>query len=124
MNDFRTPLSRVRGLGSAKSGVGHFIGQRVSAIALFILMPVFLFSLATHVSSLNEAYYFFASTWGALLTLLTATAAIYHMRLGLQVLIEDYISKHTSKALLLMTNTFIAMGCWLVIFYSLLRVAY
>ena len=42
MGDFRTPLARVRGLGSAKSGTGHFIAQRVSAIALVILMSTIL----------------------------------------------------------------------------------
>jgi succinate dehydrogenase / fumarate reductase membrane anchor subunit len=42
MSDFRTPLARARGLGSAKSGVGHFIAQRVSALALVVLIPLFV----------------------------------------------------------------------------------
>ena len=47
MSDFRTPLARARGLGSAKSGVGHFIAQRVSALALVVLIPLFVWSIAS-----------------------------------------------------------------------------
>lgn len=121
MGDFRTPLARVRGLGSAKSGTGHFIAQRVSAIALVILMPLFLLMLAKHGGSGYEA----ASAWvgspfGAILTLLAMTAALYHMRLGLQVVIEDYIYKPGTKAALLILNTFVTAGLWIAVLYSVL----
>ena len=124
MSDFRTPLARARGLGSAKSGVGHFIAQRVSALALVVLIPLFIWSIA----SLPSADYETARAWigsplGAILTLLTLTATFYHMRLGLQTLIEDYIHKPVTKALLLSANTLIAAGLWIAALYAVLAIA-
>lgn len=124
MSDFRTPLARARGLGAAKSGVGHYITQRVSAIALVILIPLFVWSIA----SLPSADYETARAWigsplGAILTLLTLTATFYHMRLGLQVFIEDYIHKPVTKALLLSANTLIAAGLWIAALYAVITVA-
>lgn len=124
MGDFRTPLARVRGLGSAKSGTGHFITQRVSALALVVLMPLFLFGLAKNASAGYEA----ASAWigspfGAILTLLAMTAALYHMRLGLQTVVEDYIYKPATKAALLILNTFVTAGLWIAVLYSVLALA-
>lgn len=124
MGDFRTPLARVRGLGSAKSGTGHFITQRVSALALVVLMPLFLFSLAVNARAGYEA----ASAWigspfGAILTLLAMTAALYHMRLGLQTVVEDYIYKPATKAALLILNTFVTAGLWIAVLYSVLALA-
>ena len=124
MSDFRTPLARARGLGSAKSGVGHFIAQRVSALALVVLIPLFVWSIA----SLPSADYETARAWigsplGAILTLLTLTATFYHMRLGLQTLIEDYIHKPVTKAFLLSANTLIAAGLWIAALYAVLAIA-
>lgn len=124
MSDFRTPLARARGLGSAKSGVGHFIAQRVSALALVVLIPLFVWSIA----SLPSADYEAARAWigaplGAILTLLTLTATFYHMRLGLQTLIEDYIHKPVTKAFLLSANTLIAAGLWIAALYAVLAIA-
>lgn len=124
MSDFRTPLARARGLGAAKSGVGHFIAQRVSAIALLVLIPVFLWSVAVLPSGGYEA----ARAWvgsplGALVMLLTLTAAFYHMRLGLQVVIEDYIHKPATKHVLLIANTLAAAGFWIVALYAVITIA-
>lgn len=124
MSDFRTPLARARGLGSAKSGVGHFIAQRVSALALVVLIPLFVWSIA----SLPSADYETARAWigsplGAILTLLTLTATFYHMRLGLQTVIEDYIHKPVTKAFLLSANTLIAAGLWIAALYAVLAIA-
>jgi len=123
MADYRTPLSKVRGLGAAKSGVGHFIGQRVSAIALFVLLPVFFGALALNSGSLQEAYALLAHPLGAIVTLLTLTAAIYHMRLGLQVFIEDYIRNAGTKFVLLISNTLLCAVLWIAALYSILRIA-
>lgn len=124
MTDFRTPLARARGLGAAKSGVGHFIGQRVSAIALVLLIPVFLWSIVALPSGGYEA----AQAWlgsplGALVMLLTLTAAFYHMRLGLQVVVEDYIHKPATKHVLLIANTLIAAGFWIAALYAVIMIA-
>ena len=124
MTDFRTPLARARGLGAAKSGTGHFIAQRVSAIALIVLVPLFTWSLAKHgFGDYNAAIAWIGSPLGAIVTLLTLTAAFYHMRLGLQVVIEDYIHKPGTKFALLLLNTFIAAGLWLATLWAVLSVA-
>jgi len=124
MTDFRTPLARARGLGAAKSGVQHYIAQRVSALALVILLPLFIWSIA----SLPNASYETARAWvgsplGAILTLLTLTATFYHMRLGLQVFIEDYIRKPVTRALLLSANTLIVAGLWLAVLFAVITIA-
>ncbi len=124
MSDFRTPLARARGLGAAKSGTGHFIAQRVSAIALVVLVPIFTWSLAKHgFGDYDAATAWIGSPLGAIVTLLTLTAAFYHMRLGLQVVIEDYIHKPSTKIALLLLNTFLAAGLWLATFWAVLSVA-
>ena len=124
MSDFRTPLARARGLGAAKSGVGHFIAQRVSAIALLILIPVFLWSVVTLPSGGYEAARdWIASPLGALVMLLTLTAAFYHMRLGLQVVIEDYIHKSATKHALLIANSLVSAGLWIAALYAVIMTA-
>ena len=124
MSDFRTPLSKARGLGSAKSGVGHYISIRVAAIALLILIPVFTYAMVTlPAGDYDTARAFVASPLGALILLATLTAALYHMRLGMQVVIEDYITKSGTKSLLLVANTLITGAAWLAVLYSTLRLA-
>ena len=124
MSDFRTPLARARGLGAAKSGVGHFIAQRVSAVALLILIPIFTWSLAKYgFSDYQTARVWVGSPFGAIVILLTLTAAFYHMRLGLQVVIEDYIQASGLKIALLLANTLLAAGLWLATLYAVLSVA-
>ncbi|MCW5724615.1 MAG: succinate dehydrogenase, hydrophobic membrane anchor protein [Maricaulaceae bacterium] len=120
MTGLRTPMSRVRGLGAAKSGTGHFIAQRVSALALLVLLPLFAICLArSGAPDADAARAFFGSPGGAVLTLLTLTAVLYHMRLGAQVVIEDYLSGGLKTALLVV-NTLLAAGLWLAAAWSLL----
>ncbi len=125
MAGFRTPLGRARGLGSAKHGVGHFIGQRVSAVALVFLALWGVWSAWT----LAAGGYRGALTWlrspvnTALLTLLAAVA-FYHMRLGMDAIVEDYIHRPATKAVLLIVNTFICFGGAAVTVVCLLKVAF
>lgn len=124
MADFRTPLSRAKGLGSAKSGVHHFITQRVSAVALLILIPIFLWQVvALPAGDYETAQAWLASPVGALVMLLTLTAAFYHSRLGLQVFIEDYIANPTTKHILLIFVTLVAAALWLATLYAIIMIA-
>ena len=124
MRDYRTPLSKARGLGAAGSGVGHFIAQRVSAVALVVLIPLFIWSIAALPSGdYDSARAWIGSPLGALVTVLTLSAAFFHMRIGLQVVIEDYIHVPATKAALLIANTLLAAGLWLVMIYSVLAIA-
>ncbi|MCB1772375.1 MAG: succinate dehydrogenase, hydrophobic membrane anchor protein [Gammaproteobacteria bacterium] len=94
MNDLRTPLAKVRGLGSAKDGTHHFWVQRVSALALTPLVIWFGLSVA----SLPNASYASVVQWldspfNVVMLVSTLIAGFYHGALGLQVIIEDYVSE-------------------------------
>lgn len=124
MRDTRTPASKVRGLGASGHGTAHFIAQRVTSIALFFLAPVFVWMLATSGApdpALTRA--FLASPAGAIVTLLTLTAGFHHMRSGLQVVIEDYFHSAGVKTALLLANTFLTLGLWLVTVFALIKLA-
>jgi len=120
----RTPLGKVRGLGSAKHGAGHFITQRVSAIGLLFLVPWFLISLIGAVrGGYDGALAWVSDPINAVLTLLAVGAALYHMRLGMQVVVEDYIAKHGTKNVLLVLNTFICVVFFVAAAYAVLKIA-
>ncbi len=120
----RTPLGQVRGLGSAKHGVGHFVSQRVSAIALVVLVPWFLITLISAVrGGYDGALAYLSEPLNAVLVLLAVGAALYHMRLGMQVVIEDYIAKNGTKIALLILNTFICITLFAAAAYAVLKIA-
>lgn len=120
----RTPLGKVRGLGSAKHGAGHFIAQRVSAIALLFLVPWFLISLIGAVrGGYDGATDFIANPVNAVLILLGVGASLYHMRIGMQVVVEDYIGKTGTRAVLLILNTFVAVVLFAAAAFAVLKIA-
>ena len=122
---YRTPLGRARGLGSAKHGVGHFIAQRVSAVALVPLVLWAVYS-AVHLSHVgySGARDWLSSPLNAGLMVLLVVAGFWHMQLGMRTVIEDYIHKNTSKAALLMLNVFAAWAGGALAVVCLLKVAF
>ena len=120
----RTPLARVRGLGSAKEGVGHFILQRATAIAQVFLVPWFLISVLYVAPGGHDAVIdWVAKPWNAVLILLVFASVLNHMRLGLQVIVEDYILRTLTKATLLLLNTFFAVLLFVAAAFSVLKIA-
>ena len=98
MSKFRSPLSVVKGHGSAKDGTHHFWMQRVTAIALIPLLLWFCFSIAM----MPEATYATVVAWmkspfNSVMLILALFASFYHLSLGLQVILEDYISNHNVR---------------------------
>jgi succinate dehydrogenase / fumarate reductase membrane anchor subunit len=106
----RTPLSKVRGLGSSGGGTDHFWLQRLTAIALVPLAIFFVFLI---VSLTSAPYEVAAARLGspivAVLLLAVIIAGVMHMRIGMQVIIEDYIHGEAAKITLLLGNTFFAV---------------
>ncbi len=120
----RTPLGKVRGLGAAKEGAHHFIVQRVSAIALLFLLPWFLISVLFAVrGGYQGAVDFIANPLNAVLALITVGATLYHMQIGMQVVIEDYIGKTSTRIFLLILNTFFSVALFATAAFSILEIA-
>lgn len=123
-NAFRTPLSRARGLGAAKHGVGHFIAERVSGLAL---IPLGLWGVFAAVRLAGKDWAL-ATAWvaqpiNAVLLGLLIVVGFYHLRLTIQVVIEDYVYGFVSKSALLLLNLAVSvLGAALGVF-AILKVA-
>jgi succinate dehydrogenase / fumarate reductase membrane anchor subunit len=124
MAGFRTPLGRARGLGSAKDGVGRYIGERVSSVALVFLTLWAVWSALTLAGGgYDGAIHWLASPVNAALTALLTIVGFLHMRVGMAVIIEDYIHKPMSRAMLLMANAFACWGAMALTVVCVLKVA-
>ncbi|WP_164503858.1 succinate dehydrogenase, hydrophobic membrane anchor protein [Rickettsiales endosymbiont of Stachyamoeba lipophora] len=89
---FITPLARVRGLGSARSGVGHYIHQRLSAVLMIPLCLWLVYFIVTIAhSNLEEIVFVIAGPLNAFALVLFMSASLYHGMLGIKVIIEDYV---------------------------------
>lgn len=124
MPSYRTPLSRARGLGAAKHGVGHWISERVGAIAL---VPLTLWGVFG-VLRLAAGDYGFAVAWigqpiNAVLMVLLIAISFWHMQSGLRVVIEDYVEKTLSRSVLLILNLFVCGLAGALAVFSILKVA-
>jgi succinate dehydrogenase / fumarate reductase membrane anchor subunit len=120
----RTPLARVRGLGSAKKGTEHFWLQRVTALANIPLTMFLIVSLVVHAGSdfaTMRAY--LATPLVSVAMVLLIISAVWHMRLGLQVVIEDYVHSEGRKLLAIMMNNFIAIIIAVSCLMAILKIA-
>ncbi len=105
-DSIRTPLAKVRGLGSAKSGTSHFLWQRITAIILIPLTWWFIYSLL-HIAnggSQELVIAWMASSANAAALIIMLMAVFYHAALGMQVIIEDYIHCPSIKLSSLLLN--------------------
>lgn len=119
--DYQTPLAKVRGLGSAKAGTGHFWMQRITAITL-IPLSLWMVSFTQHLldASHEEMVLWLAGPLDTVLALAWVIAAFYHAALGLQVVIEDYVHtewiKISSIWLMKLTFLFFAIAAIVALF--------
>lgn len=121
----KTPLGQVLGLGSAKAGTEHWWHQRVTAIA-GIPLVVFLigFFLKHHGDSRAEIVASMQKPVVAIFMGLAIFSLVWHMRLGLQVVIEDYVHADHTKYLLLLLNTFFAVVMAVAALYAILKMSF
>jgi succinate dehydrogenase / fumarate reductase, membrane anchor subunit len=123
--DFRSPLARARGLGSAKQGVHHWWAQRLTAIALIPLVVWFAISLVM----MSGAPYEVVRAWiGApvvmVLLILTIAVGLHHAQLGIQVVIEDYVHSDGWKLALIILGRFIAVLFGLAAIIAILSIGF
>lgn len=98
MSSIRSSLAHARGLGSAKTGVGHWWAQRVSAVALVPLTLWFVACLASQLGADHASVTaWLSSPIQASLLALYLAAIFYHSQLGLQVVVEDYVHNESAK---------------------------
>ena len=108
--NFNTPLSRVRGLGSAKEGTHHFWWQRVTAIALVpLIIWMVIAAMAATLSDYESARAMISHPLSAVLAICMIVALFHHAQLGLQVVIEDYIHEEWMKITALLAVKFLAV---------------
>ena len=121
----RTPLGRVRGWGSAKSGTGHFWHQRVTAIAnipLTIAAVIIIITLLGRNQA--AAAQILGSPAVAIIMLLFILSTTVHMRIGMAVIIEDYVHDESARLTLLMANTFFTVAVGLAAVYGILKLSF
>jgi succinate dehydrogenase / fumarate reductase membrane anchor subunit len=123
--NMRTPISRVRGLGSAKEGVQHWWMQRLTAIALIPLTVWFVVSMI-YLGSADHATVaaWMANPLTAVLALLLIVATFYHLALGLQVVVEDYVHGEAAKMFCLIAIKLGSFALGVAAAFAVLKVAF
>ncbi|MEM9602731.1 MAG: succinate dehydrogenase, hydrophobic membrane anchor protein [Pseudomonadota bacterium] len=120
----RTPLSRAKGWGSAKSGTHHFWVQRLTGIALIPLTLWFCFGLASLPSmAYSDFTAWVGSPFNSVMLILTLMAVFYHYALGLQVIIEDYVSDHAVRTAAIIASHFVCIILGVVGVFSVIRIS-
>ena len=120
----RTPLSKVRGLGSAKDGTGHFWQQRLTSVANVPLVLIGLWLVVSTVGApYAEVYARLSSPLAGIFLFLFSLSVLTHMRLGMQVVIEDYVHGELSKVVLVMLNTFFVLFTGALILFAIFKLA-
>jgi succinate dehydrogenase / fumarate reductase membrane anchor subunit len=122
---FSTPLGRVRGLGSAQSGTDHFWRQRLTAVANVPLTIAFVVIVVGLLGRNHAAVVqILGSPLVAVVMLLFITSICVHMRIGMQVIVEDYVHDEKQKLFLLIANTFFTVAVGLASAFAIFTLSF
>ncbi len=120
----RTPLGRVRNLGAAHSGTSDFWRQRITAVAMTLLMiPVLVIVMILLGRNQAGAAQILGSLPIAVIMLLFIIASAWHMKIGMQVVIEDYVHNERLKLASIMLNNFFSIAVALASSYAILKLS-
>jgi succinate dehydrogenase / fumarate reductase membrane anchor subunit len=123
-SSMRTPLGRVRYLGASHSGTSDFWRQRITAVATTLLIaPVIVVVLMLIGSNQAGAKQIFSSLPIAIIMLLFIVASAWHMKIGMQVVIEDYVHNEKIKLASVMANNFFCIAVALASIYAILKMS-
>ncbi len=124
MAEFQTPLKRTRGLGSAKAGTEHFWRQRLTAVSNIPLVLFFLgFVVAYSGASYEEVRAALGNPFVAVIIALAFLSVLNHMRIGMQVVIEDY-AHGGSKFVFIILNSFFPIVVGAIAHFGLVKIAF
>jgi len=120
----RTPLGRVRSLGASHSGTTDFWRQRITAVAMALLIvPVIIVVMMMLGSNLASVRIILGSPLVAIILLLFIIASTWHMKIGMQVVIEDYLHQEQMKLAAIMANNFFSFAVALASIYAILKLS-
>jgi succinate dehydrogenase / fumarate reductase membrane anchor subunit len=120
----RTPLGRVRSLGPSHSGTTDFWRQRITGVALVLLIvPVILVVMMLLGRNQAGAAQILGSPMVAIVMLLFIGASAWHMKIGMQVVIEDYVHNEMAKLAAIMANNFFSIAVALASIYAILKLS-
>jgi succinate dehydrogenase / fumarate reductase membrane anchor subunit len=124
MKSVQTPLHKVQGMGASHSGTGHFWRERVTSVALIPLSLWFAFTILG-LAGTNEVVVvqYLSQPWNWILMAAFAAVSIYHMSLGLQVVVDDYVHSAGMKVAFLLLIRFVSIAILSTSLFALIKIA-